>query len=250
MKQPVINVLPVNVEGEILAKLRNMFGPKAQIQESDIRLEHVLTSTNVSRKFDMNGNQQNNRALEKFIGNNDLVIAYALKVAVDKVDNTGTTTLATNGNGPDFTYPDLFVFDVAALLTAVSEADALESIWAGNITMKSNTFEVLEQMILRRFRIVPETQASADTQAQLNDKGFVPFLQPYIFSGRDGNKMDFEPAAGADTTAIGGATDTQNILVFHFKCFTVRNGAQPLTVEEARLYAAALKKYTSNGALL
>lgn len=242
-----VNVLPVTVEGEILAKLRHRFGHKAQIQEGDIRLETVLNSASVKKRFNMNGDGQSTRPLESFIGRNDLVVTYALKVAINKVDTTGN---ATNGNSIDYTYPDLGVFTDPAVAPNVSEASALESVFGGNMTIKANTTEILNQMQLRRFRIAPETQLSATTQASLMEDGFVPFVQPYIFSGRDTNILEFEPAVGADTALIGGATGTQNVLVFHFKSFVVRNGAQPLTVEEADRVAQVMKNYTSSGALL
>lgn len=246
-----VNVLPVTVEGEILAKLRHRFGAKAQIQESDIRLETVLTSGNVKKRFNMNGDGVGTRPLEVFIGRNDLVVTYALKVALNQVV---TTSNGTNGNAVDYTYPDLTVFNGAGVFPALPENECLEAVYGGNITIKANTTEILNQMQLRRFRIVPDTQFAATTQASMRDEGFVPFVQPYIFSGRDTNILEFEPAVGADTTNIGGQTGgeqpTQNILVFHFKSFVVRNGAQPLTVEEADRVAQVMKNYTSSGALL
>lgn len=242
-------VLPVTREEGILAKLQGIFGKEAQIQEGDIRVEHVLATNDVQHRFNLNGDGVNKRPLEVFIGRNDLVVMYKMKVALNKVNNTGVggSTAATSGNSPDYTYSDKNVFNVAATATNVSEAQALNAIYAGNITMKSNTVEVLNQMQLRRFYIVPETQFSATTSAQLNEDGYVDFVQPYILSGRDTNIMEFEPAAGADTEQIGGEDGTSNILVFAYKVFVIRNGAQALTTTEAAELVANLgKKHSSH----
>lgn len=242
-----VKVLPVNEAGEILTKLRLMFGPKAQIQESDVRLEHVLQATSVSRRFNMQGDGTTQRDLEVYIGRNDLVVLYELKVAINKVN---TAINGNNGNSVDFTYPDLNEFPDPAAGLNQSEADALQSIYAGNVSIKANTYEILNQLILRRFRIVNQTQQTATTQAELKESGFVKFNQPYILSGRDNNMLNFEPAAGADTALIGGADETKNIMVFHFKTFTVRNGAQPLTTEEVDQYKESMRQGATCGALI
>jgi hypothetical protein len=193
-------VLPVTREEGILAKLQGIFGTEAQIQEGDIRVEHVLETNDVSHRFNLNGDGVNKRPSEVFIGRNDLVVMYKMKVAVNKVNKTGTggSEKATSGNSPDYTYPDKTVFSVVATATNVSESQALNSVWAGKMNMKANTVEVLNQMQLRRFYIVPETQESANTMSQLNEDGYVDFVQPYILSGNDTNLLEFEPAAGAD----------------------------------------------------
>lgn len=242
-----IKVLPVNEAGEILTKLRIMFGDKAQIQESDVRLEHVLTAASVANTFNMQGDGRDRRDLEVYINRNDLVVLYELKVAVNK---TVDALDGNNGNSVDFTYNDLDEFPDPAAGTSQSEANALQAIWAGTMSIKSGTYEVLNRLILRRFRIVNQTQQSGTTQAELKESGFVKFNQPYILSGRDNNELVFAPAAGADTALIGGAAGTTNILVLHFKSFTVRNGAQPLTRTELGTYEERFLEGSSCGALL
>ena len=129
-----MTVLPITREGGLLAKLRGMFGPEAQIQEGDIRLEKQLAANDVAERFNMNGDGAARRPLEVFIGLNDLVIPYALKVAINKQ----TLVAGNNGNCEDITYPDLFTFNLAATAVAVSESDALNAIWSGNISINNN----------------------------------------------------------------------------------------------------------------
>lgn len=242
-------ILPVTREEGILQKLRSIFGEEAQIQEGDIRVEHVLKTNDVSHRFNLNGDGVTKRPLEVFIGRNDLVVISQLKVCLNKVNKTGTdgSTAATSGNSPDYTYPDKGVFSQPFTAANVSESQALMAFYAGNITMKANTVEVLNQMQLRRFYVVPETQFSAETMSQLNQDGYVDFVQPYILSGNDTNIMEFEPAAGADTEQIGGEDGTENVGVFAFKVFVVRNGAQSLTNTQAAEVLKNLgKKHSSH----
>jgi hypothetical protein len=239
-----MNVLPITREGGLLAKLRSMFGADAQIQEGDVRVEKVLASNDVAQRFNLNGDGQSRRPLEVFIGLNDLVIPYALKVALNKVD---TTLPGNNGNSQDVTYPDPFIFNDPATATAVSEASSLNAIYSGTMSLKANTIEILNTEQLRRFKIIPQTQASATTLPQTEEGMFVPILQPAIFSGRDTNIMEFQPASGSDLQLIGGATGTKNVLVFHYKVLVVRNGAQPTTWTEV---SQILEKYTQNRVIL
>lgn len=249
---PTVKVLPVNEAGEILTKLRLMFGVKAQIQESDVRLESLLTASSVQHVYNMQGDGTAQRELEVFINRNDLVVFYELKVAVNKIVDTVD---GNNGNSIDYTYNDLTAFPGPAVGTSQTEAGCLQAIWAGTISIKSNTYEVLNKMVLRRFRVVNQTQLSVTTQAQLDESGFVKINQPYILSGRDNNEMAFAPAQGADVSQIGGAAGTTNNLVFHAKTFSVRNGAQALTNTEMKDYqnkstADRWEEGTSCGALV
>jgi len=239
-----MTVLPITREGGLLAKLRAMFGNEAQIQEGDVRLEKVLQANDVAERFNMNGDGQARRPLEVFIGLNDLVVPDALKVAVNKQ----LLIAGNNGNAQDITYPDLGVFNVAATATAVSESDALNAIWSGNISIKANTIEILNTEQLRRFKIIPQTQSTATTLPMTDEESFVPIIQPAIFSGRDTNILEFQPAPGADLQQIAGDPATElNILVFHYKVLVVRNGAQPATWTQV---SEILEKYTQNRVIL
>ncbi len=248
-------VLPITVEQSVFAKARAIYGPKAQIQETDIRVESVLGASKVSTTFNLNGDGINQRPTEQFIGRNDLVILYALMVGIQKVETAGGLALGNGGNYQTYTYPDLSVFNTAAVAPAVSEAAALMAIYNGAISMRANTYELLNKERLNRFYRAPETQFNLanSTQAQMSDNRFVHIAQPAILSGRDTNVLEFEQAQGADTTLIGGdTTKAENVLVFHFKAVTIRNGAQPTTWSEVE--ALQLKKrldaQTVNGRIL
>jgi hypothetical protein len=226
-----MQILPISQEAALICKLRELMGENAQIQQTDVRLEKKLTSTTVATKFYLNGEgATNRRPSEIFVGINDLVVLYKMKVAVQKVKNT---TLAGNsGNSVDYTYPDKFIFNDPATATNVSEADALKALWNGTFSLKTNTIELQNIRYMSNFYIANQTQESATTQAQLNPSGFVDIAMPPIISGRDTTILEFNPAPGADLSLIGGAAGTENIFVIHFLAMVVRNGAQPSTWTE------------------
>lgn len=224
-------ILPITRVQGYITKMRQIFGSNAQLQQSTLRFEHVLTPNNVAKKFNFTGNNQNNRPNEIFLGQNDAAVLYAQRIGVQKVDNS-TATAASSGNSPVYTYPDKFIFDDPAAGVNVSEADALMAIWNGTTSLKTNTIELQNVQELSRFYRANQTQASATTQSQLNMLGFVDIDMPPIISGRDTTILDFVPAVGADLALIGGATGTTNILVIQYEIIVARNAAQPATWNE------------------
>lgn len=222
-------VMPYSRTGAIIAKAKAMFPDNVQLQPADLRFEKVLTSTSVAQKFSFTGagmSTATQRPTEIFLSPTDLAIIYALRVSIQR---RATAFDGNSGNCPDYTYPDKAVFPAAAAGTSVSEADALMSIWNGNVSIKAGPIEVLNNLQLSRFYRANQTQSSATTQAQLNNEGFVDIDIPLIISGQDSTILDFIPAQGADVAQIGGAAGFENNVAFHFQVILVRNGAQPAT---------------------
>lgn len=225
-------ILPITRVQGIIQKMRQIFGKNAQLQQTSLRFEHVLTANNVAKKFNFTGNNQNNRPNEIFLGQNDAVVLYAQRIGVQKVNNAGGFTAAASGNSPVYTYPDKTIFNDAAVAPNVSEADALMAIWNGTTSLKTNTIELQNVQELSRFYRANQTQVTAATQAQLNALGFVDIDMPPIISGRDTTILDFVPAVGADLALIGGAANTTNVLVIQYEAIVARNAAQPATWNE------------------
>jgi hypothetical protein len=239
--------LGVTRPGVIIKKLRGMFGASAQLQEGDLILKKKLESNNISERFHLNGKVTGRAKIpgEVFIGINDLFVPYEMKVAISKVlDNTKPGNVL---NADDLTYADLSVFTDPATTGAVSEADAVKGLFGSSISMKANTYEVLNEMSLKRFYHSPQTQGSATTQPQLDDRGYLDILQPAIFSGQDDNLLELIAAPGADFQLIGGAGNSDNYLSIYLKGIVVRNGAQPATWTE---FKKIIEEQTANRVLL
>lgn len=239
------NILPIDAESSVLAKLRKIYGPAANIQQGYIRLEKVLTQSSTSENFTLGEGRSNGnkRPLENFLSQSDNFVPVYMRVGIQK---EFYTELGNNGNEPVYSYPDLSVFSGAGVAPALSEAQALEGIYSGNLGLKSNTYEVVNKMSLERFRRVPQTQTGSDAnttapavkklQASSGEifEGFVKLPIVPIFEGKKRNEFNFTYAQGSDATNIG-FTDTEadrNILVFTLWGFLVRNASEPASVSE------------------
>jgi len=247
-------ILPIDVESSTIAKLRQIYGKGANIQQGYIRLEKELTQSSTSETFTLGEGRSNGvrRPLENFLSQSDNFVPVYFRLGIQKqiVDIDGTLVNGNNGNEPVYTYPDLNVFNNPAVAPALSEAEALEGVYSGNISMKSNTYEVVNKMSLVRQRRVPQTQfnqfASTSTpnlnQASSGEifEGFVKLPIVPIFEGKKRNEIIFTYAQGSDATAIGGGTNvynevdylTKNILVLDFWGFLVRNASEPASFNE------------------
>lgn len=220
-------IIPTSTAGAVFSRLREIFGPDAQIQESYVRVEKVITPQSLAEDFLLTGGVGAQRPLENYISKNDIQVFYELKVGVNK---RLTALNGNNGNTIDYTFPDLGVFSLAAAAPLQSEAACLEAIWAGTMGLKSDTYEALNKQSLKKFRVVPRTQLTAITQDSFGkeDSGFIQLVQPTLFSGQSTVTLSFLPCPGADVSQISGAAGGENSMFFHFNSFVVRNAAQSL----------------------
>jgi len=258
-------ILPIDVESSTIAKLRAIYGKSANIQQGYIRLEKVLSQSSTSETFTLGEGRSNGtkRPLENFLSQSDNFVPVYFRCGIQKQwVSTGTVSpdvkLGNNGNQPVYTYPDLSVFNrLSANPNALSEAQALEGVWSGNISMKSNTYEVVNKMSLTRNRRSPQTQARVDysgdpckgnaQHASSGEifEGYVKLPIVPIFEGKKRNEIIFSFAQGADATEIGsGANEyctddetglvvnSENILVLDFWGFLVRNASEPASYSE------------------
>lgn len=226
-------ILPTTRKGGILKKLRRAYGNSANIQPSFIRVEKVLTPTNIAETFTLkNGakNQGGQRPLENFLSESDVFVATNMGVFVQAVVSG---LEGNNGNSVNYPYPDLAAFPTAATATNQSQAACLEGIYNGTLSIKANSYEVVDNMSLLNYRVAPETQSSATTQAStgtLTGAGMPELWLVPVFEGQKKNELRFEPAQGADFAQIVGAFESV-VLVFHLDGFVVRNAAESATLE-------------------
>lgn len=225
--------IAVNREAAVKSKLKKIYGPAANIQMGYVRLEKVLSSSNTSELFTLGDGRQNGqkRALENYLSQNDNFVPLELKVGLQKVD----TTSDNNGNQPIYSYPDLTTF------SGVGEADSLEGVYNGTLSIKSDTYEVINKMNLDPFRRVPRTQlapaivgVSAATQASSGEieEGYGELDIIPIFEGKKRNEIQFTYAQGANAGGIDSVAPNETVLVLLFKGFIIRNASEPVSVDE------------------
>ena len=233
---------PTDRDVAVIKKLRMYFGQNANIQQGFIRLEKPLTSTSVDETFTFGAGQQSGvkRPLERFLSTNDIFVALHLGVFVQKeIDGLD----GNNGNAVNYPYPDLETFNTAVAGTSQSEANCLESIYNGTISLKSNTYEVVDRLSLQQYRATPETQYYAGSttagdvipaqQASLGQvgAGFCPLHTVPVFEGKKRNELIFQHAPGSDVAQIEG-TSSKNVLVFQMLGYLVRNASEAATIAE------------------
>jgi hypothetical protein len=234
--------------GVITAKCRKIFGASAQIQEGDLYFRKKFKANDVGERWHLNGSAGGAHTPEPgeiYIAQNDLVVPYAMRVSVSKV--LDATKPGNVMNADDLSYADINLFSDPATAGAVSEADCIKGFFHSTITMKANSYELLNQMSLIRFYHSPQTQGSATTQPQIDDRSFIPIMQPAIISGQDDTLLELIPAAGGDFQLAKGAGNSQNYGNVHFKVIVIRNGAQPATWDQLE---KAMAKFTGAGRVI
>lgn len=226
-------VIPRTPNAAVLKKLTKMY-PNANIQPSQLRLEKVLSDNDgqFRRTLGKDSNAGNLRPTEMLLGQNDSFVCTHMSIGLQTVPIL-TASAQRGGNSPIYYYPDKNVFTEVATLANVSEADALESIYQGFLSMKSDSSEVIDIQDTLRYRVVPRTQFTATTVPSYEGKERVEFDSPVIFQGKKSNEIVINFAPSADRAQLGGKTDERtNVLVVLFYGFKIRNASEPVTVEE------------------
>lgn len=130
----------------------------------------------------------------------------------------GIVPVPVLGGKPYFTaaapvwFPDPNVFNTAAGSATLSEAQALESVYWGSHTLKTNTGVRLDKNPNLVFRTVQQTQASAATQGMQNGVEFKQIGAIVRFSGGDENEIIIDINC-LDKTHIAGTADRANYLL-------------------------------------
>ena len=226
-------------EVAMMAKLQAHFARKnmrnVKIQPFEIRVEKQLTAndTNFLYKLAQRSNQTNR---ENYLSDNDGFVMLGMSIGIIKVPTNLTGAFDRGGNVSILNYPDPNLFNAAATAANVSEANALEAIYNGYLTAKSDTEEVLYQLETARFRKVPYFQWSSTTRPSYDGQQYQPVPMPIIFEGKKTNEFNLYFAPGADTVQINGADAevSVNRLVILHRGLVIRNQSEPATYDELR----------------
>jgi len=232
----------MNHNAAVLKRLIKRFtnpetGALPNVQPTQLRFEKVVAAGDVNNTFTLSAEAaMTRRATESYLSTNDIFVCTDMSIGIYKELNlTGTARRA--GNSQIYYYPDKTKFPVAATAANVSEVDALECIYNGSISVKSNTYEVINSQDTLRYRVGAITQDAAATQPSsgtFHGEQRVPFHAPILFAGNKRNEITLKSASGADTVQIGGdAAVGSNVYVILMYGFVVRNAAESLTLSQA-----------------
>jgi len=153
--------------------------------------------------------QQKIAKLTKGLLDRDGFIATHMKVGVLPVKVVAGTLYFTAQH--PLLWADPLVFDIAAGTAVLSEAEAIESIPHGHFSINTNEEKRLEKYSLQDFRIVQQTQHSANTQNMQTGLEWVPLDAAYRFAGGDENELHFQFDC-LDKTHWAGNADRKNFL--------------------------------------
>ncbi len=153
--------------------------------------------------------QQKVAKITKGLLDRDGFIATHMKVGVLPVKVVGGTLYFT-AQHPLF-WADPARFNIPAGTAVLSEAEALESIPHGHFSINTNEKKRLEKYSLQDFRIIHQTQESANTRNMQTGWEWIPLDAAYRFAGGDENELHFQFNC-LDKTHWAGNADRKNYL--------------------------------------
>lgn len=109
-------------------------------------------------------------------------------------------------------HPDGNVFNQAAT-TTLTEKQALESLYYGKMTLKTNEGVRLDKMPMLHFRTVNQTQKTATTDNQFVGNEVKPLGAAVRFGGGDDNEVTISIKCSDKTDMIGNASRNNYLVV-------------------------------------
>lgn len=206
------------------------------ISEQTLRLEAELKAGRNAYALQMYENPGSDRPQEIKLNRNDAFIVIAAALAITKQDKTNDPPLY--GNYPLFTFPDPGFF-LGSPAAGLDEHECLETVYNGQLTIKTNNTDRLTGLSTSHFRYVPERTMGDGVYPQygptLEKRGFFEMEPHIILNGQQNNLVEVEIGAG-DTAVIAGgidgsaqAVDTTNVMVVQLHGFLLSEAAAAAT---------------------
>lgn len=206
------------------------------IELSSIRHSAILTAA-AGNSYEIGLLQENVRVagIDRGVEKNNMFLGYESSLMLGKEKGTNT------GGVLAMPYPDGTVFSNRPA-SQVTEVDALMTVYNGSMSVEDTdgTKLLLPRPTIEYLR-VPQKQYTAfatgvpETLPQTDERAYKPFEPFLVISGGKATTLRLQ-LGGGDKTNIGGASGTQNIVIFHSIGFTARNMA-----DKYQLYLASLQ---------
>lgn len=212
------------------------------VQQADLRLEKLLTATSPVLKFDLQKSTGNgDRPMEVKLSSSEIFFVHGISIAIQKQNAGG----GNQANRPMFTYPDKNYFIAAP--GANSESAALEAVFQGLLSLRTDGNTRIEDLLTHHMKFVPDHQfeptgvTGQATGAELpsyggsfEDRGYLELTPNPIIDGNQTNELQIQ-LGDADLTNIAGGADvngvaSENVIVvlLHGWCYkgNTSSGAQ------------------------
>lgn len=209
------------------------------ISERTLRLEVELLPGQNTYNFFVVENKGSDRQLERKLNRNDGFVISHLGYNLTKQNEVAIP--AQYANFPLYTYPDPNFFSGAA--GGKNEYAALECSYNGELSLKTNNTEIIQQFPLFHTKYIPERGYTLPAAPQINPehpqygpsmdcRGLYPYAVNAILNGQDNNVAtmtlgsgDLDLIDGAVDNA-GAAVDTRNVAVLLLHGFEIAEAAQ------------------------
>ncbi len=228
-----------SVHSRMLEALPPLQNGEFIISERTLRLEAELIQGKNTYEIPVVENKGSDRPLERKLNRNDGFVLSHIGFALTKQDTTKTPQ--EYGNFPLFTNPDPNYF--VGLAGGDSEASAIETPYNGDLSLKVNNTEIIQEFAVLHTRYVPErgyTRVAAPQIAAeypqygpgMEERGFYPYSISSILNGQDNNIVKINLGAGNTSLIAGGvdesgaALDTRNVIVIFLHGYEIAEAAQ------------------------
>jgi hypothetical protein len=181
-------------------------GSTPLITQKDLRLEVALSAQKSSYRLDTReGNSNVDGPLEIKLNQNDIFMVTAIGVALRKVNG--------DVHKPLQTFPDPKYF------AGAGEAQALEAIYNGTMSVTTDSLKRVDEMALHHCRFVPGVQNDTTDNIlpgygpTLEERGYFTINPNIILDGSKSNIIDVILGAGSLAAIAGPGPDVNHLVV-------------------------------------
>jgi hypothetical protein len=213
------------------------------IAQNILRLEAVLSASKNQYELQVRSTTGADRDLEVKLNQNDLFFTTDIALCIRKQDTS--TDPQKQGNYPLYTFPDPNYFVGNQTAGGTTEAECLETIYNGLLTVKTKPVERLSELSTHIFRYAPNKQTFLQAGSQVGDEpaeygpsfegmGYRRMHPNLILNGFDNNSLTLTLGAGNTSEIAGGkdaagdAVNTSNVLTILLLGYTAKNAAQKM----------------------
>jgi hypothetical protein len=185
-----------------------------KVRPHTLILAAQLTASESNYAFDLRQSAQENilPGVVRGLLDRDGFLASGMAIGLIKVPVIGGKEYPTSGTVSFFPDKNLFAEPAGVAPNVLAEAQALESIYFGDHTLKTNEGIRLDKNPNFLFRHVHQTQASATTAGMLTGEEFKDIGADVRFAGGDENEVRISIKCD-DKTLIGGPAASNNYLL-------------------------------------
>lgn len=228
-------------KANVFKKLRELYGPNANIQEGYLRLQNDLTPGQPSFQLSVVADSRvPSSRISEYLTTNDNFFVTGMSVAIFKNRSALPSTFDKEGNAQLWQYPDMNFFNYNPTpLVNVSEWESLEAVYNGKYGIKSDTSELIYEAPLQAFRAAPVTQYQSllfpnqPSHGQFHQDFIQNVYNPFVFEGKKQTDITVTFAPNADLTYVAGdPTIGTNKFVMFMYGWRIRNVSEAVSIDE------------------